>query len=140
MSLFVNKTRRSADELLADLTCCRQFRHLTKGKRRKIVEDTYQLMAELWIGREAIKNPNPNSLCAKCGTPRSKFSGSHDGLCYRCYATNGINERDLWVEDVFEMAVETYGFSCDACDEISDRKSTRLNSSHIQKSRMPSSA
>ena len=28
----------------------------------------------------------------------------------------------------------------DGCDKLIDRKSTRLNSSHIQKSRMPSSA
>ena len=33
-----------------------------------------------------------------------------------------------------------YVFLENGGDEISDRKSTRLNSSHIQKSRMPSSA
>ena len=37
-------------------------------------------------------------------------------------------------------AVKNPGFLQDACTAFGDRKSTRLNSSHIQKSRMPSSA
>ena len=35
---------------------------------------------------------------------------------------------------------EELGLDADALDSEQDRKSTRLNSSHIQKSRMPSSA
>ena len=37
--------------------------------------------------------------------------------------------------------MESHLAACSACREaVADRKSTRLNSSHIQKSRMPSSA
>ena len=38
---------------------------------------------------------------------------------------------------MIKMALDEAGFDC---RKIIDRKSTRLNSSHIQKSRMPSSA
>ena len=41
---------------------------------------------------------------------------------------------DLWIEEGFEAPTTIY-----RCIQP-DRKSTRLNSSHIQKSRMPSSA
>lgn len=74
-------------------------------------------MAELWMGREAIKHPNPNNPCIACGRPRSKTS-IHQGLCLKCYAVKGIQERDLWAEDVFEMAVRLYGVKCDACGNI----------------------
>ena len=42
--------------------------------------------------------------------------------------------QDLFEERAFQQKVHT------AYEDIADRKSTRLNSSHIQKSRMPSSA
>ena len=44
--------------------------------------------------------------------------------------------RDLPLENVAALL----RFIAEAKSELADRKSTRLNSSHIQKSRMPSSA
>ena len=38
------------------------------------------------------------------------------------------------------IVLNGFGDVDQACAEVADRKSTRLNSSHIQKSRMPSSA
>ena len=53
----------------------------------------------------------------------------------------------LVLEPIFEadLEPEAYGYrpkrsARDAIEKVQDRKSTRLNSSHIQKSRMPSSA
>lgn len=115
--LFIDHTRRSASELLADLSACRQLRHISVAYRQRIIEETYLLMAQLWMEREAIKHPNPNNPCTNCGQLRSKFSYG-PGLCYRCYACKGIEERDLWVEDVFWQAIHMRGFTCDACGKI----------------------
>ena len=56
--------------------------------------------------------------------------------------TTGYQTR-AFVEAAQRMGLEV-GFGSDRCrtleDPWQDRKSTRLNSSHIQKSRMPSSA
>ena len=43
-------------------------------------------------------------------------------------------------KDVVIRGKQRYEIFCSACHGPTDRKSTRLNSSHIQKSRMPSSA
>lgn len=119
MSLFVNHTKRSADELLADLSRCRQLRHISPSYQKAIIERTFLAVAKCWIGREAIKHPNPNNLCTNCGKPRSKFSVGV-GLCYRCYASDGMETRELWVEDVFLTAIEMRGFTCDACAQVSE--------------------
>ena len=54
--------------------------------------------------------------------------------------TLAANDMKYWMEKLHEqLGVGTCGaISCDS--DGKDRKSTRLNSSHIQKSRMPSSA
>ena len=68
--------------------------------------------------------------------------------------SSGVAERVLIVEDDaparvgLEQLVKSWGFAAasatdgeEALEKVTtDRKSTRLNSSHIQKSRMPSSA
>ena len=55
-------------------------------------------------------------------------------------ATQGkYEEHALAVQKRVELGASTWGFYSALCD-LADRKSTRLNSSHIQKSRMPSSA
>ena len=117
MSLFIDNTRRSTKELLADLATCRQFRHLSEGDRLGAIKETFLTMAELWMGREAIKHPNPSNPCTGCGQPRSKWSYG-PGLCHKCYAAKGLEERDLWVEDVFEFAVSLHGIKCDSCGDI----------------------
>lgn len=119
MSLFIDHTKRSAAELSADLSACRQFRHVSRDYHKTIIERTFLAAAKCWIGREAIKHPNPNNLCTNCGKPRSKFS-TGVGLCYRCYASDGINTRELWVEDVFLTAVQMRGFTCDACGQVAE--------------------
>ena len=48
----------------------------------------------------------------------------------------GVREADRLMSDAGRILAITYG----AGSRTGDRKSTRLNSSHIQKSRMPSSA
>lgn len=117
MSLFVDNTRRGAGELLADLASCRQFRHLTDEQRQAALKETFTLLAELWMGREAVKHPNFGNPCTACGGPRSKHR-TNPGLCFKCYAVKGIQERDLWAEDVFETAVGLYGVKCDACGDV----------------------
>lgn len=117
MSLFIDRTKRSADELLADLSACRQYRHVSRKYQKDVIAQAFLALAKAWMGPKAIKHPNPNNLCSNCGTPRSKFSCGV-GLCYRCYATTGIETRELWVEDVFGKAIEMRGLSCDACDEV----------------------
>lgn len=117
MNLFLDHTKRSADELSADLAACRQFRHIAERGREKIIGEAYLAIAKCWMGPKAIKHPNPNDLCTNCGTPRSKY-GSGSGLCYRCYASSGIYTRELWIEDVFLLAVELRGFTCDVCNEV----------------------
>ena len=47
---------------------------------------------------------------------------------------------DIPAADLKALTAKTYTKAVYGFDEITDRKSTRLNSSHIQKSRMPSSA
>lgn len=118
MILFVDHTKRSAAELAADLSACRQFRHISADYYEKIITRAYEAAAKCWIGPKAIKHPDPNNPCTNCGQPRSKFTGGNRGLCYRCYASEGKNIRDLWVEDVFITAVEMRGFTCDCCNEI----------------------
>ena len=45
------------------------------------------------------------------------------------------------LDEVATLLTENYGLTDEAAIQlVIDRKSTRLNSSHIQKSRMPSSA
>lgn len=114
--LFVDHTKRSASELLVDLSACRQLRHISENYQHKIIEQAYIALARAWMGPKAIKHPNPNNPCTNCGQPRSKFNYG-PGLCYRCYGSKGISERDLWIEDVFLLAVEMRGYKCDACDE-----------------------
>lgn len=126
MTLFVNSTKRSAGELLADLSACRQFRHLDDAKRQEAVSRTYVWMAECWMGPKAVKHPDPSKPCVSCGTPRSKYSGTGAGKCFRCYALESESARDLWVEDVFAMAAEHFGFTCDGCDEIAHTEATRI--------------
>lgn len=115
--LFTDNTRRRAPELMADLANCRQFRHLSEAQRREILEKTFLRMAEAWMGREKIKHPDPSNPCTACGRPRSKYS-VNSGLCFRCYAAKGIEDRELWAEDVFEEAVSLHGVMCDACGDI----------------------
>ena len=62
-----------------------------------------------------------------------------DGSDLRCSFCNKSQR------DVKKLIAGPSVYVCDECVEIcneiiADRKSTRLNSSHIQKSRMPSSA
>ena len=52
------------------------------------------------------------------------------------YQTGQVVSKTLVQNDKVSMTI----FSFDKGEEISDRKSTRLNSSHSRKSRMPSSA
>lgn len=118
MSLFIDHTKRSASELLADLAACRQFRHISADYRQKIIDRSFLAIAKAWMGPKAIKHPDPNNLCTNCGQPRSKYNQGGPGLCYRCYASEGVNIRDLWVEDVFQQAVRMRGFSCDACGTV----------------------
>lgn len=117
MSVFVNNTKRSAGELLADLTACRQFRHISDDGKKKIICGSYEYMAKLWMGKNAVKHPDPNNPCANCGRPKSKLSPG-PGLCFRCYASEAVETRELWVEDVFAEAVSKRGFKCDCCDDI----------------------
>ena len=53
----------------------------------------------------------------------------------KVYAKRKAEEFGKWLEDNLRFE---YGFG--KPEALQDRKSTRLNSSHIQKSRMPSSA
>lgn len=114
MSLFVNNTVRSVDAALADLAACRQFRHLTGTERAAIIDGTTAHVSEsraAW----SLKHPNPDNQCIKCGEPRSVYSMGRLGLCRNCYMTNLV---DLWIEDVFTVAVKLCGFSCDACGRV----------------------
>ena len=60
----------------------------------------------------------------------------------RAIADAGINLRGISAAALGRRAATYFAFdsAADADTAIRDRKSTRLNSSHIQKSRMPSSA
>ena len=44
------------------------------------------------------------------------------------------------IETTVKRATKAIGYSWGVAEETADRKSTRLNSSHSQQSRMPSSA
>ena len=46
----------------------------------------------------------------------------------------------LRAQTVQELLAQPGGAGCELCGTLQDRKSTRLNSSHSAKSRMPSSA
>lgn len=114
MSIFIDHTKRSADELLADFSACRQLRHISAQARQELIRLTFMVVAKCIYGHKQIKHPDPTNLCSNCGAPRSKYSGG-TGLCYRCY---GISGEVLWVEDVFMTAVRERGFSCDACGSV----------------------
>lgn len=115
--LFANQCVQPASVQFVELAACRQLKHLTDDHRTRVIRDTYLWMAECWMGRPDIKHPDPSNLCANCGKPRSKHSLAANGLCFKCYAVKGGEERDLWTEDVFWTAVEIYGFTCDACGQ-----------------------
>ena len=63
---------------------------------------------------------------------RSPF-GRHAGALAR------LRPDDMLAGIIAKVVAES-GFAADKIEDVVDRKSTRLNSSHIQKSRMPSSA
>lgn len=118
MSLFIDHTKRSASELLADLSACRQFRHMSRRYHMAVIERAFQAVAKDWQVPRSVKHPDRDNPCTNCGRPRSKFNLGRPGLCYRCYASDGKNIRELWVEDVFMTAILMRGFSCDACDAV----------------------
>ena len=66
---------------------------------------------------------NPSTLCQGCG---------HNSISNQIIAA--LYEANVVPENVVKFS----GIGCSS--KSPDRKSTRLNSSHIQKSRMPSSA
>ena len=78
---------------------------------------------------------------ADCGLPDDVVRRSWAALAYGQWQTHQL--LDAWQQVVQEegrfVAHRHGGYRPVACDLV-DRKSTRLNSSHIQKSRMPSSA
>ena len=83
----------------------------------------------LFMVIERFKNRDAKAVYRRF---RDQGRGAPDGLKY-------VNS---WIEPNFDRC-----FQVMECDDarllqqwIADRKSTRLNSSHIQKSRMPSSA
>ena len=55
-------------------------------------------------------------------------------------ALTPFNPEDMGAEPVLEIEVENPDAMSIKADGVEDRKSTRLNSSHSQQSRMPSSA
>lgn len=117
MSLFLDNTKRSASELLADLALCRQFRHLGAEQREKTIHQTYAWATNRILGYKQSKRVDRSKPCMDCGEPRSIY-GTEIGRCFRCYSINSESFRDLWVEDVFNIALDSYGFTCDSCTEI----------------------
>ena len=88
------------------------------------------------FGAVAVLTATVGAYDTSCGNPWDNDSG--DGNCKddSKVGTNPINaQRACLIRRVTD--IQTYGA---APIEFTDRKSTRLNSSHIQKSRMPSSA
>ena len=80
------------------------------------------------------------------GVATADFNGDH---WIDIFVTNDQKENQLWInqqDGTFRNMAPLWGVAAGANGElkanmgVEDRKSTRLNSSHIQKSRMPSSA
>lgn len=111
MTLFVNHTVRSSDQLLGDLADCRQFRHLRAEQLQPVLDETAERLRKS-RDKLTLKHPDPENPCTNCGEPRSKINMGAPGLCWRCYVGKVC---DFWVEDVFSVAIDLHGLSCDAC-------------------------
>ena len=82
---------------------------------------------------------DPNNPCLFCKTPKKEYEFEND-LAYASYDSYPVSKLHALIipkrhiKDYFDLNED----EVIACNE--DRKSTRLNSSHSQQSRMPSSA
>ena len=77
--------------------------------------------------------------CASCAVACKVENNLPDGVWWNRILTDGGDNPDTPAGAYPNLTMENIAVACQHC-ENPDRKSTRLNSSHIQKSRMPSSA
>ena len=88
---------------------------------------------------ESVENPlkyyHDNTVKSRALIAAAVAAGVPHFIFSSTAATYGIPEVSPVTEDLPKVPINPYGMS-----KLIDRKSTRLNSSHIQKSRMPSSA
>ena len=76
--------------------------------------------------------------CRMCGSLYNYIGGPYRGLCPRC--VQKMEDKFAKVKEyIEENPGATMTMISEECD-VTDRKSTRLNSSHKTESRMPSSA
>src|SRR6056300_774133 len=92
---------------------------------------------------ESMVNPIPSTVFLDFNPQKSPFFA----CCFFFFKQKTAYEisecdwsSDVCSSDLFFCFKQKTAYEISECDWSSDRKNTRLNSSHIQKSRMPSSA
>jgi hypothetical protein len=117
---LLNLTVRSAGDLLADLTACRQFRHLTDSDRHAVCTQAFSPHRHEY--QAPVYKTSMGLTCSVCGRPRSDHGAiNKTSKCIACYRNTAI-ERVVWIADAFTLVMQNYGYSCDTCGEVVEVK------------------